>query len=145
MPIATCRFVEVKNVEHHYKSCQDIRYLCHPHHRSPSFQGKKSQWKLVRSDECHTFCKAVTLGTSEPSGGLWYISGGGKDILGEAQERMAYFESPPNNQEPWHGYPVGGTRKRAAAHRPPSEVVKRWQESARIPRHVADKIRRGVL
>lgn len=139
-----CHFVNAQGAEHYFTSCQDTLYLCHPHHRSSSFHGKKSQWNITRPEECHVFCQAVVLGTSETSGGLWFISQGGKRKVGKNQERLAFFEPQTSAPEPWHGYPVG-VQKRGAAHRPPAEVVQAWLESGRIQRHVADKIRRGVL
>lgn len=118
-------------------------YLCHPHHRSVSYKGKKSQWAVSRPTECHIFCQVEASG--DPSSpGVWFVSKGAAQILGQAEERLAYFERPATGGA-WHGYPVGGTRNSGVVRYPPREVVEYWQSSERIPRHVADKIRRGRI
>lgn len=139
-----CHYLYCDRSGRYYCACDGRTYLCHAHHRSSSFLNSKSQWVLTRPEECHLFCQACLLKSEEGALGYWFISRGGKRIFGTRQERVAFFEAPQNQTDPWHGYPVSGAR-RGAGHRPPPEVVTSWQESGWVPKHVADKIRRCVI
>ncbi len=41
--------------------------------------------------------------------GLYSIVEGGLEKLGEHDERLAFFPTPQNSGDPWHGYPVKST------------------------------------
>lgn len=46
---------------------------------------------------------------------------------------MAFFDSPVNVIDPWHGFPVGGSRRAMKFRRPPPDhVVEKWYQTGRI-------------
>jgi hypothetical protein len=143
--VTTCHLVQIQGAQHFYIACDGTSYLCHPHHRSAAFRGIKSQWAINRARECHVFCQAINMAAKDNDGGLWFVAKDAKRVLGEDGERLAYFVPQQSHTSPWHGYPVGGNRRRARERRPAPSIIGNWTSSGRIPAHVADKLRRGVL
>ena len=141
----SCALTRQVGDEFYFRSCAGDEYFCHPHHRSPAFVGKKSQWAHDRPDECHFFCEAQILAAITEDGDLWLVSDQADVVFGQAEERLAFFESGANSSTPWHGYPVGGNRPKGKARRPSVEMIVGWRNAGRIPKHVADKMIRGVL
>jgi len=128
-----------------YSTCDGYHYLCHPHHRDPGRRVMKSQWAIERKEECTTFCETRRMASQDDPAGVWYIGQDAYVVIGQDQERMAFFREPVNPNDPWHGYPVGGTRARGRKRMPPDSLILSWLKTGHVSRHVADKIRRGVL
>jgi hypothetical protein len=71
---------------------------------------------------------------------LFSIVDGGTVVLGEDGERLAKFDFPQNNSDPWHGYPVFSD-----ASKPTPALLDQWEDARVIPYHVRMKIERGKL
>lgn len=71
---------------------------------------------------------------------LFSIVDGGKVILGENGERLARFDFPRNESDPWHGFPVHSDDSK-----PEPGLLDRWETEGIIPYHVRIKIERGKL
>lgn len=92
------------NVQHFY---QPVVYHC----RGAVKKNEKSRWCLKRNEQYEVFRLAdegVWMDTE--SNGLYSIVDNGKEVLGKDNERIAFFPKPPNDAEPWHGYPKSNSQ-----------------------------------
>ncbi len=62
-------------------------------------------------------------------GNCWYTSRDAEVELGTRGERVAFFDAPVNETDPWHGYPIGGRQGLPSSHRPPDVVIQNWYDS----------------
>jgi hypothetical protein len=116
-----------------FLSCKANLYISLNIHRSAtSTKHDKSIWDVSRPDECHTFCNAELGGWIDSEGDYWSISKDGATVLGTRGERVAFFDSPVNQTDPWHGYPVGGRRGLPTVRRPPDDIIRLWFETGWI-------------
>jgi len=128
-----CRQKEVDSSGIVYTSCAETLYLSLNYHRGgSSTTHPKSIWEISRPDECHVFCTAESESWADQNGDLWAVARDGEPHYGTRRERMAFFDAPVNQSDPWHGFPVGGRRGLPLRRTPPDAVVQRWWESKRI-------------
>lgn len=80
------------------------------------------------------FCQAEELDWSDGAGNYWAISRDAQEIIGNRDERVAFFDGPGSAVVPWHGYPVGppGRTGIPTTRRPPKEIIERWKNSGWI-------------
>lgn len=129
-----CRQIGIDQSGILFLSCTSTPYVSLDAHRSPSStRHPKSIWKVSRPDECHTFCIAETDNTVDIDGNYWTITNENSPDLGTRGERMGFFQRPVNPTDPWHGFPVGGSRMAMKFRRPPPDtVVENWYQTGRI-------------
>lgn len=86
--------------QNHYY--QPARY----HNRSSSKNEHKSKWKLKESEQYEVF-RVADEGRwiDSVNDGLYSILDDGKEVFGDNGERLAFFPTPPNANDTWHGYP----------------------------------------
>jgi hypothetical protein len=130
----------------YYLSSSRTLYLSLNYHRG-SGKGRpgKSLWAVGRDDECHLFCEAETGKWIDAQGNYWVVSEDARVQLGKNDERLAFFDAPVNNIDPWHGYPISGRRGSPSRRRPPDEVVSHWFDKRRISYVTFDRIVTGRL
>jgi hypothetical protein len=132
-PERTCRQVKVTPDGIDFMSCKDTPYTSLNCHRAESgTQHPKSIWAIAVQEECHRFCEAEIFDWSDSDGNYWSISKDGEIELGTRGERLAYFNAPQNERDPWHGYPVGGRRGLPTVRRPPKAIIERWWQTGWI-------------
>jgi hypothetical protein len=125
-----CRQTTVESNGIMFLSCKGSKYISLNYHRSASrTRYPKSIWKISRPDECHTLCEAEIGNWQDKHGNYWSISRDGQIELGTRGERVAFFDSPQNKTDPWHGYPVGSRRGLPIQRRPPDDLLKAWHDS----------------
>jgi hypothetical protein len=56
----------------------------------------------------------------------------GEPAFGTLGERLAFFDAPVNERDPWHGFPVGGKHGMEFRGYPPDDVVEDWHKLALI-------------
>jgi hypothetical protein len=116
-----------------FKSCSDTAYLSLDAHRSAGpTKHPKSLWAISRPEECHVFCDAEVRHWLDAGGDYWAVTRDDSLPFGTRGERMAFFSSPTNNSDPWHGFPVGGRRGMKFRSPPPDELVERWHKEGLI-------------
>lgn len=126
-PARSCRQVAVRSDGVDFLSCKDSPYISLNYHRSKGrTKHAKSLWRISRPEECHTFCEAELGNWVDSVGNYWSISRDAMIELGKLGERVAFFDSPQNNGDPWHGYPVGGRRGVPVHRRPPDSLLEVW-------------------
>lgn len=144
--LRTCERARVDTDGISYISCSETSYLSLNYHRSQtSTKHEKACWDVPREDECHCFCESEIHQWVDPKGNLWYVSDGGSVILGKDGERLAFFDEPENDGDPWHGFPVSGRRGGAKRLRPPQSVLDKWLSSSRISKVMYDRIMTGRI
>ena len=84
------------------------------------------------SDEAWWYCGR--------SSGLFSIVQDGELVLGEGGERLAFFPTPSNARDPWHGFPVSSSDKQ-----PSPAVIDRWMNDQIMSEHVRRKLEGGRL
>lgn len=143
MPIAgtnTCHFDYQVGADHYYLSCQGEAYHCKADHRVAN--AHKGRWSIPRPDECHAFCSSTAEPAGSVDGDRWHFS---HTPIGTARERLARFMAPGAAGASWHGFPVGGTRKRANEAFPSQAIVDEWLNNNVIDRATHSRIiRRSV-
>lgn len=78
------------------------------HNKTASRKDEKTTWLLKQGEQFEVF-RLADEGhwyAKKPSG-LFSILENGKEVFGVNGERIAFFPSPRNSNDPWHGYPVG--------------------------------------
>ena len=116
-----------------FSSCAQTSYLSMDVHRgASSTKHPKSVWAIDRPDECHTFCTAEAGGWTDQLGHYWNVAREGESDFGTRGERLAFFSSPSNVNDPWHGFPVGGRRGMKFRSPPPDDLVEKWYKESRI-------------
>lgn len=129
----SCRQTAVTGDGIEFISCTENLYLSRHDHRSATgTKNPKSIWQLNRADECHAFCEAQIQHWCDKDGDYWAVARDGQEDFGTRGERVAFFDAPVNDTDPWHGYPVGGKRGLPIQRRPPDELAERWYNSGRI-------------
>jgi hypothetical protein len=138
----TCAFERQVGPEHYYFSCAGDSYHCKADHRARS--NDKSAWKVSRPEECHTFCNSESDPEStDPASERWFISP--IDEIGTNGEHLARFLPPDVSGATWHGFPVGGRRRRAKEAFPSEELATKWRVEERIDRAIESKIIRRTI
>jgi hypothetical protein len=138
----TCGFQSQMGKEYYYSSCNGESYHCKADHRVPSEH--KGAWSISRSEECHVFCGAEDDPDSGHTGSeRWFVSA--SDAIGMNGERLARFLGPDVAGATWHGFPVGGRRRRAREAFPSETLVKKWRDDAVIDRALESKINRRTI
>jgi hypothetical protein len=112
------------------------------YHRSTSRKRPdKTRWCIEEGKEYEVFRIAdEPWWACDVNQSLFSVVDGGKVILGENGERLAKFDFPQNDFDPWHGYPISSDDSR-----PEPDLLDRWQRDNIIPYHVRMKIERGKL
>jgi hypothetical protein len=100
---------------------------------------------IGRPDECHYFCIGNLSSWNDKDGNCWAISKDAQNILGTRGERVAFYQTPGNNRDPWHGYPVGGRRGLPIRRRPPDDVLRQWRDMGWITKVTFDRLIGGRL
>lgn len=76
------------------------------HNRTAGNSEHKSKWKIKESEQYEVFRIADEgLWMDSVNGGLYSIIDDGKEVLGNNNERLAFFPVPSNKSDSWHGYP----------------------------------------
>lgn len=77
------------------------------HNKKVSGNPNKSHWLLKQNEQYEVF-RLADEGQWLDKGrnGLYSIINDGEEILGLDGECLAFFPSPANNNDPWHGYPT---------------------------------------
>ena len=129
-----------------FRSCNDLQYISINYHRSPSgTTHPKSIWNISRPDECHYFCSGNILPWKDEDGNCWSIGRDAREVLGTRGERVAFYQQPVNQVDPWHGFPVGGRRTMPMRRRPPDELLRQWLDSGWISQVTYDRLLGGRL
>jgi hypothetical protein len=111
------------------------------HNKTARRRKNKGKWNIQQneqfevfriSDEGKWFCKV--------NNGLFSLLDGGKEVLGNAEERLAYFVKPNNNGDPWHGYPVFSEEFEIS-----EDLLDFWVDKGIISPQVRIKIGKGQL
>lgn len=76
------------------------------HDRAAAPRNGKNKWCLKRNEQYEVFRLADEgqWNDTRPDG-LYSIVDGGKEVLGQNGERIAFFPQPQNANDTWHGYP----------------------------------------
>lgn len=128
-----CRQIKVTRDGIEFLSCEESSYLSRYDHRSATgTKNPKSIWCLSPADECHTFCEAEIQQWSDKNQDYWAVARDGENNFGTRGERVAFFDSPVNKTDTWHGYPVGGKRGLPIRRKPPDEILKQWYDTGWI-------------
>lgn len=94
---------------------------------------KSEQYEVFRvADEEIWFCKTNRC--------LFSILDNGNEIFGFLEERLAYFQPPQNNGDPWHGYPVFSSEFEIS-----EDLLDNWQNNKIISLKIRKKIGKGEL
>ena len=142
----TCVQEGVSNSGVTFRSCNGAQYLSVNYHRSPSDTTyQKSIWKIPRHDECHFFCIGNISCWIDSGGNRWSISKDAGVVMGTRGERVAFYQQPVNQTDPWHGFPVGGKRALPMRRRPPDTLLRQWRESGWISAVTYDRLLGGRL
>lgn len=142
----TCHKTAVTSDGIEYASCSQSSYLSRNDHRSATgTKNQKSIWSISRPDECHAFCRAELQQWSDKDGDYWAVAKDGSEDFGTRGERVAFFDSPVNESDPWHGYPVGGKRGLPIRRSPPDELIQRWYDSKQISYVTFSRLMEGRL
>ena len=140
-----CAQVRVETHGILFSSCRSVSYLSINYHQSTTgTSNPKAIWAITRKQECDTFCESEVAQWIDASGNLWYISPDAQAILGTSKERMAFFDSPVNANDPWHGYPVSSRRGFGHA-KPPHALLDSWLKNGRISKVTYDRIMGGRI
>lgn len=76
------------------------------HNRSASNNEHKSKWKLKEGEQYEVFRVAdENAWIDSINDGLYSILDDGKEVFGSCGERLAFFPTPANANDTWHGYP----------------------------------------
>lgn len=130
-----------------YKACDGASvYKSMDGHRSASgTKHQKSIWaeSWSRAEECHIFCEAKIEQWSDKNGDCWSVAKENQ-YYGTRREKVAFFDAPQNNADPWHGYPVGNNGL-PIRRRPPDELLQLWQDSNRISFVTFKRLHREVI
>lgn len=138
----SCTFQRQAGQEYYYLSCHGDSYHCKADHRVRS--KNKSVWRTSRPDECHAFCGAVAdPNATDTAAERWFIST--TEAIGMDGERLARFLGPDVPGATWHGFPVGGRRRRAREAFPSEELAKKWRDDELIDRALEAKINRRTI
>jgi hypothetical protein len=138
----SCAFDRQVGHEYYFLSCRGDAYHCKADHRVESKD--KSAWDVSRSDECHAFCNAVADPDSAiPGLDRWFISA--VDAIGTKGEHLARFLGPGVPGATWHGFPVGGRRRRAGEAFPSEGLARKWRDAELIDRAIEAKINRRTI
>jgi hypothetical protein len=114
-----------------------VRY----HNKSSAKNVHKTTWVLKQGgqyeafrigDEAEWICKR--------SNGLFSILDMGNVVLGANEERLSFFPTPVNDNEPYHGFPV-----ESGEYEPSVELVDRWLHDKIIDDRMHIKILRGQI
>lgn len=126
-------------------TCSDGSYKSLNYHRSASGTKKrKACWVVSVRDECHCFCESEISSWIDASGNHWFISKDALKVLGDCQERVAFFPVARNGSDPRHGYPVTG-RGGARKYRPPKAILDLWLKSGRINNVTYERLMTGRI
>ena len=142
----TCHQIAADSDGIRFTSCKESLYISLNYHRSSSGTvHAKSIWALSRADECHCFCEAEIREWYDEKGDCWSISKDAKVEFGTRGEVVAFFDSPTNKTDPWHGYPIGGRRGLPVHRRPPDKLIEEWHRSGWISYVVYSRLIGGRL
>jgi len=72
--------------------------------------------------------------------GIFSILSNGEIILGENEERLAFFPKPTNTNDAWHGYPIVSSE-----YEPSETLVDKWLEDEIIDNRVYIKLLKGQI
>lgn len=115
-----------------YRSCAGTSYRSVNYHRSPSgTRDTKSIWSISRHSECNIFCESEQKSWSDTDSNRWSVAGEKAQDFGTEGERLAFFPTPTNNTDAWHGFPVL-RRGRRPFRCPPDELLTKWLSEGRI-------------
>lgn len=113
----------------------------HYHNKSASQNERKTKWVLKQGEQYEVFrisdegewnCKV--------NKGLFSILSNGNEILGENEERLAFFPNPQNSSDSWHGFPIS-----SADYDISDELIKQWINAEVIDIRISIKILKGQL
>ena len=122
-----------------YSTCvPPSRYQSVHYHRPGAHRTDKSEWKISRDDECHTFCEATDRGWADGDGNRWYVDAEARE-LGTRGERVATYPNP-NSGSTWHGFPISGVSGAVARRRVPAQVLRTWEHEQATTRGLLMKL-----
>lgn len=70
---------------------------------------------------------------NDDDSGLYSIVNQGRDKLGENGERLAFFPTPSNPTDPWHGYPVDSLNIK-------DKLIDHWYKIGIVDRRIYQKL-----
>jgi hypothetical protein len=111
------------------------------HNKSAKKNSDKTRWVLKKNEQFEVF-KVSDEGNWEcnSNNGNFSILSNGDIILGENEERLAFFPKPSNTSDVWHGYPVESSK-----YEPSETLVDKWLEDEVIDDRVYIKILKGQI
>jgi hypothetical protein len=136
---ASTKYIGGHGVEY-TSTCNGKTYLSADWHRPATAPSGKSSWSISRDEEFNVFNEADGLNLGDPSG-YWGWIGHKMEVLGNDDERIARFRTPPAGTHYWHGFPFEIT----AQLKPPSQLVDAWENAGSIDWALAAKLRLGKL
>jgi hypothetical protein len=116
----------------------------HRHGNVPTHPGQHSSWCISRNDEADSFCQSVNAGHADATGDLWYAERVGNRLrrLGTADEKLALFQAPSNECDPWHGHPRG---HRGRADYPSAVLLRALKDAGVITNVEYRRVRNGDI
>ena len=121
-------------------------YVPHPHHRSPGFAYKKSQWTITEAEEVNAFNDAVQ-NAWQGDDCFWglHLVANQPCVLGISpppdSENLKLAKFVSNDAVNWHGYPVAHWR--CPWDRPAMHVLRAWNEAGIVDWPAVARISRG--
>ena len=118
-------------------------YMPMPYHGSKAHGtrgGRKTKWAVPQNGQYYIFTYADERDWRDiHAEGLFSFCNGCEEKIGVNGEKLAFFKSPSNATDPWHGYPVFSSEIED------EELINRWYNEKEIKYGVWIKLLRHAL
>lgn len=102
--------------------------------------GRKTRWKIPQNGQYYVFNYADEREWMDKlADGLFSFCEGCKMVLGENGERLAFFKTPSNKSDPWHGYPVFSEEMEDLS------LVETWAEQGEVDETIKQRLLRQSI
>lgn len=118
------------------------RYYPVYYHNSSAINKKGKRKFILKKNEQYEVFKIADEGKwiCDANSCIFSILNNGGEILGQLEERLAYFEPPKNAGEPWHGYPIFSSELAIS-----EALLDLWESQKIITLKIRKKIGKGEL
>lgn len=122
----------------HGHSYQPMPY--HGAHTHGTRGGMKKLWSIPQNGQYYVFNYGdMNNWMDNIARGIVSFLNGCNEILGKNGQRLAFFPTPANPTDPWHGYPIGSDEIED------DNLVESWCQNGFITLTVKQRILRGNL
>jgi len=111
------------------------------HNKNAVNNSNKSKWILKDGEQYEVFrLSDEGKWKCDENDGLFSILMNGNEILGQNEERIAFFRTPQNISDPWHGFPIY-----SSDFEPSAKLIDKWFDDKIIDERMRIKILKGDI